>query len=162
MLMSRPCFLCWLCRTAALWGARRSAGSWLCDSLLPVRARGSTTTGCLLRPCFPPQAYHGGVCFLRSVDEDVAVLVWLPGDTAVPRKAGGTLDWPDSPPCRSPPWRLLKASACSVVLHPFLRLQRIFGKAPCTFTMIAEGFNAKHLCLSSWYICWLCWAICWA
>lgn len=83
------------------------------------------------------------------------VAAWCPGCHEAPCIGPTHLSITDLP-------GICLAPVLSVVLHRFLRLQCIFGKASRMLTGIGEGFNAKHLSLSSWHICWLCWAIYWA
>lgn len=111
-------------------------------------------------------ASHPGRIMEESASFAVQMELWqLWRGSLVPQLSQGRQVAPWSGPTHLPVTALpgiCLVSVCSVVLHHFLRLQCIFGKASCMLAEIVEGFNAKHLSLSSWYTCWLCWAIYWA
>lgn len=159
--MSRPCFQCWLCRAVAPWGARHSAGRGCAAPGSPsgYSAPHPQGTGLALL-CHPGHIAEDSASFA------VHMKMWqLQHGSLVPQlsRGGRVALWSGPPhlPITAFPGICL-ATICSVVLHPLPRLQCVLGKASCMLTRTIEGFNGKHLSLSSWYIFQLCWAIYWA
>lgn len=100
MLTPTPCFQGWLCRAVAPWGTMCCAGPWLWGSQLPTKAPKTLDIWFTLAShpgnVMEESASFTGCCRCGSPRT-------APGDTG---KAGGTLAWPDSSSCCSPPQHL--------------------------------------------------------